>query len=114
MGDSLEWPHGAILEAFADVGYEVPIYPRDTGHNRILCPLHDDSTSSAYVNLEANRWGCHACDISEDIIALLMREKKLGFLEARDYASANLGGSGNSILPVRRNGGRVSRKALWD
>lgn len=103
----------SVLAAFLAVGYEDP-QPRETGYTRIRCPVHDDGTPSAYITVEEERWGCHTCDISEDAIALIQREKNLGFREARDLAISISGGVGNSLRSVSGTRKSVSRASLWD
>lgn len=46
-----------------------------------LCPLHDDRTPSFWIDLESNRWGCHGCKESGDVIDLYA---KLNGLKLRD------------------------------
>jgi hypothetical protein len=35
-----------------------------------LCPLHHDRTPSFYIDSQLNRWGCHGCKKSGDVIDL--------------------------------------------
>lgn len=72
---------------------------------KFLCPLHVEERPSASVNLELNRWKCHACDISEDSLDVIMREEGIGFREAQEWASARFGGECEA-LP-----GTVSRES---
>lgn len=68
---------------------EIPAYG---DWKKILCPLHVEERASASINLEENRWKCHACDIGEDSLDIIMREENLGFREAQEWASARFGG----------------------
>lgn len=35
-----------------------------------ICPFHDDSVASSSVNRSTNRFVCHACGVSGDVIDL--------------------------------------------
>ncbi|MER6086555.1 CHC2 zinc finger domain-containing protein [Streptomyces bluensis] len=63
------------------------------GRVKIACPLpsHPDSNPSASVDLDKNRWNCFACNLSEDSYAVIMREGKLGFTEAKEFARTQFG-----------------------
>ncbi|MFE6226878.1 CHC2 zinc finger domain-containing protein [Streptomyces sp. NPDC057854] len=69
------------------------------GRVKIACPLpsHPDSNPSASVDLDKNRWNCFACNLSEDSYAVIMREDKLGFTEAKEFARAEFGGDSEEV-----------------
>lgn len=74
---------------------------------KILCPLHVEERPSASINIEENRWKCHACDISEDSIDVIQREEGIGFREAQEWANARFGGGGEALPePVQREPSR--------
>lgn len=44
-----------------------------TGHGRWrhgLCPFHDDTRPSLWIDTDRNTWGCHGCDAHGDVINL--------------------------------------------
>lgn len=102
-----------ILRVFQAVGYEVPLSPRESGWTKIRCPLHDDRTPSASVNIEINRWQCFTCSLNEDSFDVLMRERGISLGQARIAAETEFGSS-PSVRTVHRNGGAISSRKLWD
>ncbi|MFB7027164.1 MULTISPECIES: CHC2 zinc finger domain-containing protein [unclassified Streptomyces] len=69
------------------------------GRVKTACPLpsHPDSNPSASVDLDKNRWNCFACNKSEDSYAVIMREERIGFLEAKEHARSKFGGNGEAV-----------------
>ncbi|MFI9202615.1 CHC2 zinc finger domain-containing protein [Streptomyces sp. NPDC053048] len=67
------------------------------GRQRVCCPLHADSTPSASVNLDKNRWNCFVCNLSEDSYAVIMRERSCGFREAQEFAHREFGGDSQGL-----------------
>ncbi|WAB08817.1 DNA primase [Streptomyces phage Success] len=69
------------------------------GRVKIACPLpsHPDSNPSASVDLDKDRWNCFACNLSEDSYAVIMREEKLGFTEAKEFARTEFGGDSEEV-----------------
>ncbi|MFF5433440.1 CHC2 zinc finger domain-containing protein [Streptomyces griseofuscus] len=90
------------------------------GRVKTACPLpsHPDSNPSASVNIDGDRWSCFGCNISEDSYAVIMRERKCGFTEAKEFAASQFGGdlqdvprdvrgkSGSGVRQSSRPGGR--------
>lgn len=66
---------------------------------KILCPIHVEDRPSASVFIDGNRWKCHACDLSEDSLDIIMREVEevTGFREAQEWANARLGGVSQAV-----------------
>ncbi|MEV6419039.1 CHC2 zinc finger domain-containing protein [Streptomyces sp. NPDC051662] len=69
------------------------------GRVRIACPLpsHPDSNPSASVDLDNDRWNCFACSLSEDSYAVIMREEKIGFAEAKELACTQFGADRQAV-----------------
>ncbi|MGQ5602968.1 CHC2 zinc finger domain-containing protein [Streptomyces sp. EKS3.2] len=69
------------------------------GRVKIACPLpsHPDSNPSASVDLDKDRWNCFACNLSEDSYAVIMREEKIGFTEAKEHARSQFGGDSEAL-----------------
>ncbi|MER5883108.1 CHC2 zinc finger domain-containing protein [Streptomyces sp. NPDC001941] len=69
------------------------------GRVKTACPLpsHPDSNPSASVDLDRNRWACFACNLSEDSYAVIMREERIGFAEAKERARSQFGTSGQAL-----------------
>jgi len=58
---------------------------------RGLCPFHNDTTPSLYVNPEKRVWNCRgACDAGGDAIAWVMRRDKVDFRRAAESLGAGL------------------------
>ncbi|MFD8018940.1 CHC2 zinc finger domain-containing protein [Streptomyces lavendulae] len=69
------------------------------GRQKVCCPLHADTNPSASVDVAGNRWNCFVCNLSEDSYAVIMREESCGFLDAQEFARAQLGGDGQDVPP---------------
>ncbi|MFE2075212.1 CHC2 zinc finger domain-containing protein [Streptomyces misionensis] len=69
------------------------------GRVKTACPLpsHPDSNPSASVNVDGDRWSCFGCNISEDSYAVIMRERKCGFTEAKEFAASQFGGDRQDV-----------------
>lgn len=91
-------PKPSILEAFGTYYPEVVIPEWGGPWYKILCPLHPEDRPSATINPEVGYWKCHACDISEDAYAVVMREEGVSFLEAKERTDA-WGPGGSEVLP---------------
>lgn len=78
---------------------------RRSGWVKMKCPWHDDSTASAAVNYDANRFKCHACGVAGDVYDLIQLDKGGTLSEAIEFASTI---SSTSDHPVRKpyRGGR--------
>ncbi|MET9816901.1 CHC2 zinc finger domain-containing protein [Streptomyces sp. NPDC006355] len=100
-------PKPSIVAVFEEFYPEVEIPDWGGTWRKILCPLHVEDRPSASVNPEANRWHCHACDISEDSWSVIMREEGIGFREAIKWADARFGGGSEAVPePVQREPSR--------
>lgn len=123
-GSRTPTPKPSIAEVFAEFYPEVRL-SYGPGWNstwqKILCPLHVEDRPSASVHIDLNRWKCHACDISEDSLDVIMREEGIGFREALEWADAGFGGRCEGIpkpvqgepsrgVPDRPRFGRGSRQ----
>jgi hypothetical protein len=47
-----------------------------------LCPWHDDSNPSLWVDIEKGVWGCHACGVKGDVINWYARSNNLSERDA--------------------------------
>jgi hypothetical protein len=100
-----------IGELLAHYGAEV----EDTGRTwlGVRCPFHEDRSSSASVNFQANVFRCHTCDFGGDSFALVMWQEGI-----RDFGSA-IGFCerilGDSYTTVRKSAkGKRSRRSILD
>ncbi|MEU6704743.1 CHC2 zinc finger domain-containing protein [Streptomyces wuyuanensis] len=92
--------------------YGIDVRVDRQGYQKILCPLHPDTSPSASVSVERQRWSCFVCRVSEDSYALIMREKNCGFLEAQEFARTRFGGDSEAVpreLPGESGRGVHSR-----
>lgn len=71
---------------------------RRSGWVKMKCPWHDDSTASAAVNYDANRFKCHACGVAGDVYDLIQLDKGGTLSEAIEFASTI---SSTSDHPIR-------------
>ncbi|WP_354670727.1 CHC2 zinc finger domain-containing protein [Streptomyces flavofungini] len=69
------------------------------GRQKVCCPLHADENPSASVNVDASRWNCFACNLSEDSFDVIMREEGVSFAEAKERAHSEFGGSSSDVSP---------------
>lgn len=53
------------------------------------CCFHDDREASASVNLSEDRFKCHACDVSGDILDIVMYAENCDLNEARQFIIDN-------------------------
>ncbi|MGW0087831.1 CHC2 zinc finger domain-containing protein [Streptomyces sp. NPDC003328] len=85
----------------------------ERGRVKVACPLpdHPDSNPSASVDLDKDRWNCFGCNLSEDSYAVIMREMKCGFVEAKEFARSEFGGDSPDVSrDVRRQQGSGVRQ----
>ena len=66
------------------IGAQVPVYK--SGWRKMLCPFHNDSTASAAVNYDANRFKCHACGVAGDTYDLIIHDRGGTLREAIEFA----------------------------
>ncbi|AWN05261.1 DNA primase [Streptomyces phage Ibantik] len=92
-------PKPSILEAFELYYPEVEVPEWGGPWKKILCPIHAEDRPSATINPEVGYWKCHACDLSEDAYAVVMREEGVSFLEAKARADAWECGSSGDVQP---------------
>jgi hypothetical protein len=69
-----EFPIGELIES-KPMG-------KSGGRVRYLCPLHMEKTPSFVWFVEKNRFKCFGCGAGGDSIALAMKLRNIGFLEA--------------------------------
>ncbi|WP_145500912.1 CHC2 zinc finger domain-containing protein [Streptomyces sp. CFMR 7] len=77
--------------------YGVQLNKQWRGWQKFCCPLHADSSPSASANEDTGRWSCFVCNLSEDSYAVIMRERKCGFLEAKEFAYQQFSGNGQDV-----------------
>ncbi|MFI5802956.1 CHC2 zinc finger domain-containing protein [Streptomyces sp. NPDC051561] len=94
MGRMSKPPIAAVLRHY----YGLRVEER-AGHQKVSCPLHDDSSPSASVNTVACRWSCFVCRLSEDSYAVIMREESCGFTDAQEFARSRRWGRGEDVSP---------------
>ncbi|MFD7257156.1 CHC2 zinc finger domain-containing protein [Streptomyces sp. NPDC059874] len=80
-------PIAAVLARYYGLDIKV-----QRGRQKICCPLHADEHPSASVNVDADRWACFVCSVSEDSYAVIMREEGIGFTEAQKLARREFSG----------------------
>lgn len=79
-----------------------------TRGNKAHCPLHEDRTASAVVNLETGKWKCYAGCGRGDVYDLIKLAEKVGFGEAKKVAEKF--GAGEA---PKRSKKRPGRKGEW-
>ncbi|MFE5092070.1 CHC2 zinc finger domain-containing protein [Streptomyces sp. NPDC056638] len=90
--------------------YGLKVNKQRRGWQKFCCPLHADSSPSASVNAETDRWSCFVCNLSEDSYAVIMRELNCGFLEAKEFAHSKFSRSSEDVpLNVSGEPGRGVR-----
>jgi DNA primase len=67
-------------------GHRVGAGPEFTG----LCPLHEDSHPSFYVNVRKNLFYCHGCGCGGDLIRFVELSRHLSFRESVAYVQEEL------------------------
>lgn len=81
------------------------------GWQPVKCPYHEDRTASASVNVDKDRFHCFACDISEDLVGLMRKDRGVGYVEAVAQAAKEFGTgaermagepSHSSLIPPRQ------------
>lgn len=85
--------------------------PSGHGWKAMRCPFHSDSTASASVNHDKNKFRCHTgkCGISGDPIDIIRTKEGMSFKEACEQARQVFGASVEEVSPpVHR--GRKRRK----
>jgi DNA primase len=88
----------AVLDHYAKIYNRSFNLRQVAGTAKITCPFHDDHRPSAVVNLETGRFHCFACDApSGDSFDIIMGEEGIGFNDAKQWASDNLGFEGGEI-----------------
>lgn len=56
-----------------------------------LCPIHNDTESSFWIDTERNLFGCHACGVRGDVINLFSYLENITVQEATNRLAARLG-----------------------
>jgi DNA primase len=84
------------------------------GWQKMRCPVHDDSTASASVNVEENVFVCHACGVKGDTYTIIMEKEGVGFREALSIAETITGEVSGNIQKVNSSGRRLSSQARTD
>ena len=74
-----------IADFLNHIGARVP--NRGSGWRKMRCPFHDDSTASAAVNFDINRFKCHGCGVSGDTYDLIQLKNGGTLHEAIKFAS---------------------------
>lgn len=84
-------------------GLDVTHLDEDEGWRSVCCPFHDDSSASARVSRDQNRFQCFVCqDYSGDSIDIIRSAEKVGYVGALEFARDNLGYSGGDVLSPAR------------
>jgi DNA primase len=81
------------------------------GWQKIKCPVHEDGTASASVNIQENVFVCHACGVKGDTYSVIMEKEGVGFVEALSIAENITGESRNNIQKVNSSSRRLSSQA---
>ena len=66
--------------------------PRENGEWDMYCPLHDDSTRSASLNVQTGVWYCQACDIGGRVTSLIRQREQwlpVGARRSNGHATAS-------------------------
>jgi len=69
-----------ILQVASSLGLSEPVSRGDEW--AVLCPLHDDTNPSLYLNEHDGVWFCHACQTGGDNIRLVERVRECSFTDA--------------------------------
>ena len=91
MGEDLEWlkqrvPLLEYLQQHHWRGHRVGAGPEFAG----LCPLHEDTHPSFYVNARKNLFYCHGCRRGGDLIRFVELSRHLSFRESVAYLQEEL------------------------
>ncbi len=81
------------------VGGYLPLR-REGRHYKCLCPWHDDSRPSLFVNQERQSYKCFVCNLGGDIFSFVMKMEGVEFPEALELLAEKAG-----ITLDRRRGG---------
>ncbi|MDZ4781748.1 MAG: DNA primase [Planctomycetia bacterium] len=81
------------------VGGYLPLR-REGRHFKCLCPWHDDSRPSLFVNQERQSYKCFVCNLGGDIFSFTMKMEGLEFPEALEFLAEKAG----LTLERRRSG----------
>lgn len=76
---------------------------REGRYYKCLCPWHDDSRPSLFVNQERQSYKCFVCNLGGDIFSFVMKMEGLEFPEALEFLAEKAG-----IQLERRRGGPSS------
>lgn len=84
------------------------------GRVKARCPLHEDKNASASVNIEEQRWTCHAgCGFGDIYELVKLADSFDRFPECKEFSDQKFGTHGSaSSLPSKRSKSR-GRKKPW-
>ena len=68
----------------------------------VKCPVHDDATASAAVNIREQLFDCFVCDIYGDVYTLIMEKEGIGFKDAITRAETITNGNRSSVSRSNR------------
>src|SRR5699024_4725892 len=80
------------------------------GWQKAICCIHEDSTPSASINLDDQKWSCFVCQEAGDSLDLIGIKENLAFKEAVKRAG-ELGFEQNEARSAQRAGGSLSKPA---
>src|SRR5690625_1914959 len=80
------------------------------GWQKAICCVHEDSTPSASVNLDEQKWSCFVCQEGGDSLDLIQLKENVGFKEAIEHARI-VGFEQGEARPAQQAGGSLSKPA---
>lgn len=89
-----------IAAVLTDHGAHVP---HRTGWIPVRCPYHGDNTASASVNLDVQRFRCHACGVRGDAYDLIQEWENCDFKTARTIGQQYQQANTPTTPPARRS-----------
>jgi len=94
--------------------------PNKYGYISMRCVLHEDTHSSATVNIDKQRYHCFVCQFDGDVYDVVSNKEEIGFKDAVTRAEAIANGnrrevrrstgSSNGLLPARARNNQGSRR----
>jgi DNA primase len=94
--------------------------PNKYGYISMRCVLHEDTHSSATVNIDKQRYHCFVCQFDGDVYDVVSKKEEIGFRDAVTRAEAIANGnrrevrkhtgSSNGLLPARARNNQGSRR----
>ena len=103
--DSRQWDIVKLLES-----YGVERVPSRLHWAAVRCPFHLDREASASVNVTKGVFNCHACQVSGNVVQILMGREGLTYSDAFERAEEEFRGSDSGVRKTSTGRPSVSGK----